>query len=575
MHVLRIAALLVSALQGGPEALPPEATPEPAADAGLPTGPLPEISDAGQETDGGASDAPFTPSPAVDAPGMAVTADAERVVPQQDFVKGELSVFLGSDRLTVKRNRIGVSVGFNQIGKVYYALVDPQVDVRLLDRKLAIGIGVPLNFEVLNFNDDPNTGAPIFTSHAGTFRKEDWQQPSEYARVLNYVTYGRKEDNLYVNVGQVYAQSIGHGAIVRRYAPDIDPNLTRVSAQVDAYNDYAGFEALTNDVVQWNLLSALGFVKPLSWLSDNLLTKTLSVGGTIATDLTAPRALVTDANGVRQLDQYGRLQATTSAVVLGGVDAEVKVVKTPFVDIKPYVDYSRLFGGDGGYTLGGLGRFNVPSGSVVHAFRVVVEARYLQARYVPSYFDTFYEVERYQSSYSLGPQVHPGFINYLTKYQDVISGELGNRGGYYVEASYGIRNKVGVTLAIEGDTVHAQKNFIAHLEVPWVDFLQFFASYYRHGFVNFSELGNFNLNGQQDMILFGGARLRTFPFLFFNARVFKTFAVNPDVQRYDNVFGFMADVEIGWEFWTHDQEIQDRLKELQTAPASGQGDTPR
>ena len=48
-------------------------------------------------------------------------------------------------------------------------------------------------------------------------------------------------------------------ALLARKLSDIDPNLTRVSAQVDAYNTYAGFEAMTNDVVEWNLLSALAF----------------------------------------------------------------------------------------------------------------------------------------------------------------------------------------------------------------------------------------------------------------------------------------------------------------------------
>ena len=68
---------------------------------------------------------------------------------QQEFVKGDLSVYLGSDRLVAKKNRIGVSLGINQIGSVYYARVEPQLDLRFFDRKLAIGFGVPLDFFAL------------------------------------------------------------------------------------------------------------------------------------------------------------------------------------------------------------------------------------------------------------------------------------------------------------------------------------------------------------------------------------------------------------------------------------------
>ena len=510
-----------------------------------------------------ASDAPVAPLP----PPLVAAPEPERVASQQEFVKGELSQYLGSARLVTKKNRIGVSLGIDEIGATYYARIEPQVDLRFFDRKLAVGLGVPLNFELLSLNDGSN-GQPILAKNLGVFRSDDWSQPSDYARVLSYLTYGHKEDNLYINVGQVYASSIGHGAIVRRYAPDIDPNLTRVSAQVDAYNDYVGFEALTNDVIQWNLVSALAFVKPLSWASDSLFAKTLSIGATIASDLQGPLSLTRDpVTGVRLLDSHNRLLAQTGAVTLGGVDAEVKVIKTQYVDLKPYVDYSQLFNGDGGLTFGALARINIPAGSLVQALRLVGEGRYLGSRYVPSYFDTFYEVERFQAS-ELQPRFANGIIHYLTKYETVMNG-FGARCGYYVEASYGIRNHIGLTLALQGDSVQTKPDLVAHLEIPTLDFLQVFASFYKRGVSDLSTLTNMD----QQSLFFAGARLRTLPFLFFNARAYKTFTMDTDVRRYQNVFGFVIDAEVGWEFWTHDQEIQERSKTMLTrasSPAFGQ-----
>ena len=97
----------------------------------------------------------------------------------------------------------------------------------------------------------------------------------------------------------------------------------------------------------------------------------------------------------------------TRRAQLIGVDLESKIVKTENADLKPYLDYSRLLdigsptgvgakaNGGGGLTLGMLGRFN--AGDVkVHAFRVVVEGRYFDGNYLPGYFDTFYEVQKYQ-----------------------------------------------------------------------------------------------------------------------------------------------------------------------------------
>ncbi len=265
------------------------------------------------------------------------------------------------------------------------------------------------------------------------------------------------------------------------------------------------------------------------------------MGVTLAADLAAPRALAVDAGGNTLLDSNGHIVATRAPVFLGGIDAEMKVVKTPNADVKPYVDYSMLAGGDGGFTLGVLGRFNAGEGTV-HAVRVVLEARWLGSRYQPSYFDTFYEVEKFDGRLRAAPR--PGEAQYDTKVEDVMSGRLPERLGAYLEVSWGVRGKVGLTMAVEGSSGSLEKNFVVHLEVPAVDFLQFFGSYYKRGFADIAELGALD----EKTILFAGARLRLLPILFVNGRAFKTFRVNPNLGRYDNTFGFALDAELGWEF---------------------------
>ncbi|MHB8874325.1 MAG: hypothetical protein ACYC8T_11615 [Myxococcaceae bacterium] len=564
-----LALLLACALGAEPEELPPPLV-EAAApvDAGAPAEavegpPLLQAPDAGSPggylelapaAGGGTAGPEMVSAPplmeAPDSPLMPVTGEQERVVPSQDFVKGELSVFLGSDRVVTKNNRIGVSAGVDRVGSIFYLLLEPQVDLRFLNRKLAIGLGVPLRFELADLANA--------TDYASATRnqwnlRQDYKELADYARLLKYVTYGRKEDHLYINIGQRYASSIGHGALVRRYAPNIDVDLTRVSAQLDAYGGYAGVELLTNDVVRWNVLSGLAFVKPLAFV-DTLVTRSLSVGVSAAADLRAPTSLVYAGDGSRVLDTDGvHLAANYGTVLLYGVDAEVKVLKTANADIKPYVDYSMLQGGDSGFTVGVLGRFNAGT-KTVHAFRGVVELRSLGSRYVPSYFDTFYEVERYGTRAVVQTSGHAA---YDTKITDVMSGRRPQRLGYYLEGSWGIRGGIGFTLAAEGTGDTAEKNLVAHLEVPAVDFLQFFGSYYKRGFTDVGELARID----QKTIVFAGARLKLLPILFVNARAFKTFQMNTDVKRlenpetfksfgglYNSSFGFTLDIELGYEF---------------------------
>lgn len=484
------------------------------------------------------ADAPLA-APVVAAPVGETTA------PTAGFVKGELSVYLGSDRLVVKNNRIGVSAGLDRFETAFYLLLEPLVDLRFFDGKLGFGFGVPLRLELVNFAPDAN-GAPLLTQRAGRLRTEDYDTFHDFGRVLKYVTYGRKEDNLYISAGQRYSSSIGHGALVRRYAPNIDIDYPRASAQVDAYNDFGGFELFTNDLLEWNTLAGLAFIKPLSFFKpENLLAKTLSVGVTGATDWRAPYQLNTDAaTGLRQVDAAGRLTSQVRPVGLIGFDAEVKVVKTHNVDLKPYVDYSMLLGGDGGFTAGMLGRFNVGT-DIVNAFRVVAEFRALGSRYLPSYFDTFYEIERF----IYASEEVPGQVSRraLTRQQVVLDQGLGQRFGYYVEASWGIPGKVGVTFAVEGVSNAPNTNLIAHLEVPVLDFLQVFGSYYKRGITSAGQLFRIDA-GTPDTVFFAGARLKILPFLFVNGRAYQNFRLNPELRRYDNQLGFVVDVEIGYEF---------------------------
>lgn len=509
--------------------------------------------DAGAAVDGppsGASASEVSALPA-DAPVAEAPLATEPVVvgetkaPTAGFVKGELSVYLGSDRLVVKNNRIGLSAGLDRFETAFYLLLEPLVDLRFFDGKLGLGFGVPLRLELVNFAVD-ESGAPLLTRRLGRLRTEDWDSVHDFGRVLKYVTWGRKEDPLYISAGQRYASTIGHGALVRRYAPNIDIDYPRASAQVDAYNDFGGFELFTNDLLEWNTLAGIGFIKPLSFLkSENLLAKTLSVGVSGATDWRAPYQLTTDSTtGLRQIDAQGRLLSTARPVGLIGIDAEVKVLKTANVDLKPYVDYSMLIGGDGGFTAGLLGRFNVGT-DLVNAFRVVAEFRVLGSRYLPSYFDTFYEIERF----IFASEEAPGQAsrNALTRQQVVMDRGLGQRLGYYVEASWGIPGKVGLTLAAEGVSNLPNTNLIAHLEVPVLDFFQIFGSYYKRGITTASSI--FRIDPQTpDTVFYAGARLKILPFLFVNGRAYQTFRLNPEVRRYDSQLGFVVDVEVGYEF---------------------------
>jgi hypothetical protein len=368
---------------------------------------------------------------------------------KRSFVKGELTN-LGSDKLVVADSRFGLRMGYARLdGNNYFAL-QPEVDLHF-GSGVALGLGVPLN--VLAYPQG------FYDTGKIKLRKHDYDKESDYARILRFFTVGRKEDQFYLNVSQLVAASIGHGAIVRRYSGNTDQNITRVGAQLDAYGKYGGFEAFVGDVVQpQHFVAGLAFVKPLGFLSGDLgntLGQT-SLGLSTAVDFSAPYTLSRVANKYPEVADDGEpivLESRRAQVV--GADLETKVLKTEAADIKIFGDYSRLLDvspptgagangqGGGGFTLGTLGRFN--AGDVkLHAFRVVLEGRYFDGNYVPGYFDTFYEVQKYQF---ITGKADTG---YEPKLRTILARDPAHkRAGYYVEAAYQYNGGLALSAAFE------------------------------------------------------------------------------------------------------------------------------
>jgi hypothetical protein len=502
----------------------------------------------------------------------------------QHFIKGELSSFIGSSKLVTANNRIGVRLGWQALDLVHYFTINPEVDLRF--EHLNIGFGAPIALKMFDGTFEETTDWSAGFDDMGQFRKEDWDELSEFARFIRYLTWGRKEDNIYVSLSQVGANTIGHGAIVRRYSINIDPDSTRVSGQLDMYNDYGGFELTVNNIMEWDLFGGIAFIKPLSLFSENPMARSLSLGFTYVVDRHAPVLLTTQASvnstpskpffvlGSPRPDVHSAafLQAL-------GVDAEFKAIKTERVDIKPFVDYSWLIPsapdgtsvtpvGGSGLTLGVLGRFNFGS-HPVHAMRMVAEFRSFSAHYIPGYFDTFYEVQKFivKQNYLEHAAAHcPGPLAFeeqrpclpATKFQDMFVDRQGDRHtGFYLEYNYAIVEKLSLTLSLEGSDAPSGNNFLAHIEVPALGWLQFFASYHQRSMISLSDL--FSGDGT-DKIVFAAARLRLLPIVFINFRYHHTLQfrkgtadLNGDgmentYQYYLPLSGYMADIEFGWEF---------------------------
>jgi hypothetical protein len=480
----------------------------------------------------------------------APTESPEQAKHKEDrFYKGNLTL-IGPLEIIPRDNRAGVLVGYRRLWVNHYVHIEPVVDLRFLrdaetdDYKLRLGFGIPFNMQIFSGADQNKDGE--IDKFDVKLRTEDWDSWRDAFQIIRYVQYGRKEDNLYLNINRTEAATIGHGTVTRWYIPNLDYFTTRVSAEFDGYSKYGGAELYTNDITRYNILSTLFFLKPGSFFSDHWMAESLSLGFHYSADYDAP----TWVSDNRQNSDGSYVYESTDTHFLGA-DVELKVVRWPFeqpnVDVKVYADYTKWLDGGSGLTFGTLGRFNLYT-KIRQAFRVRLEFRAYQDNYTPSYFDPFYEIMKYKW-YS---QNKPAFSKVYTEKRFPKFVEISSRPGDWkhfganVEFSYALLDYVGLTMAFNRDSGEDTGDFMFHVEVPATKYFQVAATYYK---ANWTSVGNIFDPFSNNTMFIALARLRPVQILSFQFGVRKT--PQPSTYYFPNVesvWDVKADLDLSWEF---------------------------
>ncbi|MCO4763022.1 MAG: hypothetical protein KC502_16010 [Myxococcales bacterium] len=495
---------------------------------------------------------------------------------ERRFIEGELAN-VGATGITPWENRFGVVIGPQRLGFIYYALARPELNYtrQIGNRELSMSFAIPLRFEILDTRPDGGF------DNAGKLRAQDWDEVSDFAQVLRYINFGGKEGHIYLDINQFKASSIGHGTVVKRYNPNLDLNRRRVSVGFDAFGDYAGFETYINDITSPNVMGALVFFKPLSLIDrKNYFLRSFSLGLTFAADTKAPMRNRLDGDDI---DNDGRRdselridqdtfqpQSITTEVISYGSSVEMKLVDTDSVDWKTYFDLSFLETGiptddpanplwtniptramrSKGLSWGHLFRLNFdrqgPRDEPLHAVRIRLELRRFERNYLPSYFDTLYEVQRVQYLSAQSSRQKVDLAN-RTKLQVVLGREDDKMdvNGFYFETSWKIGSHFALAFALEGNDKTPDNNFFVHLEVPRLGNWQFLATYHRRTANTLGDLfvGGF---GNSDIFIMKG-RYRFADTIHFNAEAMTPFGIGPD-SLFRNAVTFNLNAEFGFSY---------------------------
>jgi hypothetical protein len=206
------------------------------------------------------------------------------------------------------------------------------------------------------------------------FRTVGWEDASAIARSILYARYGYKGDPVYVKVGSLTAATIGHGFIMWHYSNETDYDRRRFGAVLDLDFDHVGIETGLSDMGNIDLFGGRLYVRPLFSLDIPILSN-LEFGGSAVTDQNP------DHN-----------KETGDAITEWGVDVGLPVIKSEIFKTVLYFDYAKFID----YGEGKVAGINIgfPNISGIFGLDMKFERRWLGDRFIPSYFNTLYELER-------------------------------------------------------------------------------------------------------------------------------------------------------------------------------------
>jgi len=240
-----------------------------------------------------------------------------------------------------------------------------------------IGVGLDLK---LDFGAD------------GSLRKENFNETSDYLSVIRYLRYGQKNEPLYVRVGALDYATLGNGSIMYLYnnSPSFDARKIGLEFDIDFIN--LGFESVYSNFGERGIFGLRGYVYPMKFTSIGKvpIIGSLEIGATFASDFNE-YAGVTSARINPTTNQIEKI-ADEGSVNVFGFDIGLPLVSTSLVDWKLYFDYAKIVDFGSGTSVGtmlnlnGLGLVNLTA---------KLERRFNSGKYLPSYFNSMYEIERF------------------------------------------------------------------------------------------------------------------------------------------------------------------------------------
>jgi hypothetical protein len=401
----------------------------------------------------------------------------KRMLPPRGHAHRPMMPYVGIDLMDYGGGVVGqgaAQIDLAQIGEdLYLSLVLGTVFV---GENWAVAPRLPIRFRLLDVKPESDSFV----------REQDWDEVSDYARILAFFRYGHVGSPLYIRVGELTGATVGHGSFVNRYYNTIDIDHYQGGTYGFVDGDHLGGEWLIDNLFDPDLLVSRVFYRPLESMDDlPFAAEKIKFSGTFGMDHQAPLHMKVDQEGNLILDQDNPVVAKTGVMTFSGFDLEVPAVSRPHMDIVPYLDVNFL-------DMGGLEGSGTHAGSYVNfrfspltSLRTRLEYRYSNGGYEPNYVNGFYEVQRVR---------HRSGVTKLNWLRDQALNP--GRSGFYIESEYRMAGVMRYMMVYANDEGPKNADLLMRLQFPKLGPLRLSCFLARFDFDNSDDFMDF-----QDTVL--------------------------------------------------------------------------
>ncbi len=281
-----------------------------------------------------------------------------------------------------------VPVSTAQIGMLGYGrevregLFNGGIGITTIDQESFLTISLHPEISLGKFGLGLNVDL-LYNTKTGQIRKKDWNETYDYLRMIRYIRYGWKGDNFYTRVGTLDAARLGHGFIMNYYTNEAEWDERKIGLALDINFGNYGFELMTSNLGRLEIVGGRAYIRPLRNILTVPVIKNLTFGATYVIDVDPDKNRETSAN-----------------VSVYGGDVELPFLDSKILWTGIYADYAQINHFGSGKAVG----FGIQLKNLMGLLHLETrfERRWLGKEFLPSYFDAFYEIDRYLPRENVG-----------------------------------------------------------------------------------------------------------------------------------------------------------------------------